>query len=853
MSADIADALSSKLRSHPEFWSEFHALQVMGVRASLPAWHEAKSQEPGSTSPLLARLLYCASIFSQANNEADKSLAQTIALNALLAAPNESVRAGTEAILCNLGNFPGLSYVQKRYGEEKSSLLNHLRINLLRKLNAVAVADAEVSLTDFQYGLWHSLSKPETTSISAPTSAGKSFLVLEHLYQRVVASTATTIVYIAPTRALLSEIHRKLSARFRDHADTRISTVPGLDAEGRPKQVFILTQERLHVLLATADLSADMVIVDEAQSLSDGARGMILQDCLERVRALNPSAKVVFLSPGAEGFTEVASYLGIDSISVRETSLSPVLQNRIQVRAVPGSAHALNLAVLSAAGPIDVGTITTSRGIENPRTRLVATALELGGDGAALIYATGPVAAEETAKQLISDLPSLEQATLVELSEFIKEHIHPQYGLAEMVLHGVAFHYGKMPTLLREALEAAFRRGDIKYLVCTTTLFQGVNLPARSVFINTPTRGRGVQLDPAHLWNFAGRAGRLGEDIVGNVFLVDYDQWPSKDLDERIRYKVKPALTEIISSHYDEVLQALEDPESRKRSSDETALRVSAAAGLMMARAYGPAETYLDRVEGISKAKKAQLLGAAKYAAQELHLPQSIIENNWTVDLFGLQRLAARMHEKIQANEIDDLIPVHPGEASAYNRYTKIFGRIAREVLRYDRAGVGRYGGFVATYAVPWMKGMPYPVMLAKWVGFHSKKSTKSTVNDHIRKGFDFFEDTLRFQMVQLGKAYIDVLDFVLSSTGHESRRAEVFDYALALELGVSSKTGRAFVELGMSRIAAVALENLFPNSELTATQAREKLTSLNLRAIALSPIIVTELRSLGLVTSSQI
>src|SRR6202011_3462567 len=141
-----------------------------------------------------------------------------------------------------------------------------------------------------------------------------------------------------------------------------------------------------------------------------------------------------------------------------------------------------------------------------------------------------PVEAEKVAAQLSSDGPALDVKSLAELSQFIKDHIHPEYGLAEMVLHGVGFHYGRMPTLLREALESAFRTGDVNFLVCTTTLFQGINLPARSVFINTPTRGKGTTLKPAQIWNFAGRAGRLGKDLVGNVFLVDYDKWPEPTL-----------------------------------------------------------------------------------------------------------------------------------------------------------------------------------------------------------------------------------------------------------------------------------------------------------------------------------
>ncbi len=82
-------------------------------------------------------------------------------------------------------------------------------------------------------------------------------------------------------------------------------------------------------------------------------------------------------------------------------------------------------------------------------------------------------------------------------------------------------------------------------------------------------------------------------------------------------------------------------------------------------------------------------------------------------------------------------------------------------------------------------------------------------------------EDVLRFQYVQLGKAYIDILNLALRETGNAARIAEIFDFPLALELGVATKSGWSFMELGLSRIAASALEPNFPNSNLSVQDAR--------------------------------
>lgn len=851
MADEFATVLSDRILSHESFWDDLTVLQAASVRHSvLNNLNESlTTSNTSNDAERLSRLLFCASVFSQTSSEKNKGLAQTIALSALLSTTDTKIRERTTKILADIGNFPSVKYLEEKYSTNTPDFLSKLNISLLKALNSVSIGNIYLPLTDFQLDIWKGLPTSTSTSISAPTSAGKSFLLIEYLCQRAINDEKFIAVYITPTRALLAEVHRKISDRLTGFPEIRVSTVPSLDSEDRLKQVFVLTQERLHVLLSIADIRANIVIVDEAQNLSDGTRGMILYDCLERLRKNNEAAQIFLLSPGAEGFTEVARLLGLGAIDIKETYLSPVLQNRILVKAVDGNPKELILSLLSQTGIAEIGRFQTERGVADPATRLAIAALELGGQGAALVYATGPVDAERVASQLTAGIQAKPSPALKDLSKFIKDHIHPEYGLAAMILHGVSFHYGRMPTLLREAIESAFSDGKIRYLVCTTTLFQGVNLPARSVFINTPTRGKGIRLDTAHLWNFAGRAGRLGQDLVGNVFLVDYHQWKDQELDQPAKFKVKAALPETVVNHFDSVLSAISGDMPKLNPRDSAPSDIRAAAGFLLAKATNDqSPALIGRLNTLSVSQRSQLDSAAKEYANALRLSVSVLENNWNVDPYGLQRLADRMRVKIKDGKIEDLIPIHPRENGAYQRYASIFSRLVREVLAYK---VRTYGGFVATYAMPWMSGMPYPVLLGKWIDYHRKKKPDAKINDLVRTGFDFIEDVLRFQMVQLGKAYIDVLHDVLIESGMDDRCTEIFDYSLALELGVSSTSGRAFIELGTSRITALALEALFPDSELTPAKARKQLAELNVDAASLSPIIVSELRQLRLIPAN--
>jgi hypothetical protein len=146
------------------------------------------------------------------------------------------------------------------------------------------------------------------------------------------------------------------------------------------------------------------------------------------------------------------------------------------------------------------------------------------------------------------------------------------------------------------------------------------------------------------------------------------------------------------------------------------------------------------------------------------------------------------------------------------------------------------------------MNGVPLSVIIEKKIKY--KTETKSSVNidSTIREVFDFIEDTLRFKYVQLGRAYVDLLRFSLREAGLEQQANGVYDFPLALELGVSSVAGQAFVELGLSRITASTLEGLIPDSNPSVDRARRWLSNLKFGDLSVSKMIWDELKRKDLV-----
>ncbi|WP_019995399.1 DEAD/DEAH box helicase [Aureimonas ureilytica] len=859
--------LSARMTGHEAFSDIFRRLESSGAARSIEAEIETASAPPSDEE--LQKLLYCAGVFVQTEDLDYRRMAQSIALNSLIVARgNEVAYERGRRILAELGNFPALDRVAADGPAIGSSFLDALRRTLFRELNNVRVGDQWLPLTDFQKDTWDELPEAHAIAISAPTSAGKSFLVIEHLCRQVERAATYCAVYVAPTRALLSEVGAKIQRRLGEAGGVRVTTVPTLDGSAPDRQVFVLTQERLQVLLAATSIAFDLVVVDEAQNLSDGSRGMILQDSIEQAVARSGSTRLVLLAPGARGFETVGATIGAPGLTVARSELPSVLQNRIQLRKAEVG-NALELDLLTAEGPRRLGIFRSARGFDVPGSRLAAAALELGSSGGSLVYATGPTDAEETARQLAHGRDPDGDAALAAISDFVKAHIHPDYSLAGMIRKGVAFHYGKMPTLLRETLEGAFRDGHVKFLTCTTTLFEGINLPARNVFIDTPTRGIRKPLAPAALWNFAGRAGRMSADIVGNVFLVDYDEWPEKPLDAFVGYEVQSAFLRTASDMPDRLLDALSGAMPTESPQDDDAPRVRAAAGLLISKASSKeVESYVERTLGtLDEGLRNRLAEASLAASERIDLPASLLATNWTVDPFGLRRLYDNMLEKVAEGKTRKLMPVNPLGKGASTAYSSIFGRIHREV---NRGSVG-FAGLVSGVALDWMRGLPYPVLLAKAVERQRRSDARRietnritreenpasrvrdpgeiVVDDVIRREFDLIEDQVRFRFVQLGKAYVEILALVLRDTGQEGAIRDIYDFPLALELGIATKSGWSFMELGLSRISAAALQPIYPDSNLTPEAARRWLAEIeDINTLRLGTVIVDELRRLKLV-----
>jgi Lhr-like helicase len=287
-----------------------------------------------------------------------------------------------------------------------------------------------------------------------------------------------------------------------------------------------------------------LLIVDEAHKIGDNQRGVILQDAIERVGRANTTLKFVFISPGTQNPEELLADAPDAARTAAIDSDSPtVLQNLIVAEQVPRKPKLWNLSVRQHGVSLPVGILQLGSSPAGLRKRLAFIAAAPGERGGTLVYANGAAESEEVADLISQLLPSASgpNPELAELAELARKGVHPNFRLAPLVERGVAFHYGNMPSLIRLEVERLFRCGKIRFLVCASTLIEGLNLSCRTIVLRGSRKGIGHPMEPHDFWNLAGRAGRWGDEFQGNIICIDPQDsaaWPGGIL-SRARYPIK--------------------------------------------------------------------------------------------------------------------------------------------------------------------------------------------------------------------------------------------------------------------------------------------------------------------------
>nr|XP_060634717.1 probable ATP-dependent RNA helicase DDX60 [Anolis sagrei ordinatus]XP_060634718.1 probable ATP-dependent RNA helicase DDX60 [Anolis sagrei ordinatus]XP_060634719.1 probable ATP-dependent RNA helicase DDX60 [Anolis sagrei ordinatus]XP_060634720.1 probable ATP-dependent RNA helicase DDX60 [Anolis sagrei ordinatus] len=89
--------------------------------------------------------------------------------------------------------------------------------------------------------------------------------------------------------------------------------------------------------------------------------------------------------------------------------------------------------------------------------------------------------------------------------------------LKTLALKGIGYHHTSVERKGKQLVEMLFRKGFVQVVTATGTLALGINMPCKSVvFVENS-----VYLDALNYRQMSGRAGRRGQDLLGNVYFFD--------------------------------------------------------------------------------------------------------------------------------------------------------------------------------------------------------------------------------------------------------------------------------------------------------------------------------------------
>lgn len=585
--------------------------------------------------------------------------------------------------------------------------------------------------------------------------------------------------------------------------------------------------------------SRNQIIVDEAHSVADGGRGVLLQWVVDDLLRRRSGAQLMFASPGVQNLDVFGQMFGLGDVDALPSAEPTVAQNLLKVTVEDPEVGDVLVQAFDEGRMIEIGTVPLRRRCVTRVERIVALTTSFGHGASNIIYANGAGDAETLADAIAERLERAPTSAQIALARLVAENVHRDYLLVKCVRKGVAFHYSNMPTPVRQAIEDAVRSGDIDYLVCTTTLLQGVNLPAKNLFICKPYKGDNIPLESVDFWNLVGRAGRLLKEFQGNIFLIDYDNWRKKPLDSPRSAAITPAVDAGILQKSDALIGVIERAAGSR--ADNEGLE-SVFGRLLDDRLHDQLPLTLARVPGFDPegATAIRLVEAIANAAGDITLPSSVLRNSPNISPHKQQDLYEELLKRgsLSKDAALGLIPLHPRNSEAYASYCNILELCHRTIL--NRPSTSRLHLFLGLICLYWMRGRPLPMIVHNQL---RRKRPEDDDRDVIRATLKLVENEVRYQCLRLFSCYSAILVEVLRNLGREDALARLPSISLFLELGASDRTTLSLMAMNLSRVVAVRLTAKADSRDLDLEQARAWLQTAPIETFGFSPLLEREIR----------
>ncbi|HVE75904.1 MAG TPA: DEAD/DEAH box helicase [Actinomycetota bacterium] len=395
------------------------------------------------------------------------------------------------------------------------------------------------SLDPFQVTALDALERGESVLVAAPTGSGKT--VVGEFAVWLSLQTGGKAFYTTPLKALSNQKFGDLIAL---HGADNVGLLTGDNSINGSAPVVVMTTEVLrNMIYERSELLADLryVILDEVHYLQDRYRGAVWEEVIIH---LPKDVKIVSLSAtvsNAEEFAEWIQTLRGTTTTVIEEKRPIELEHhyliddKLHPMFVKTDGEMLpnpNIRKMEARRHPK----SPSRGrrppvYRGPRRSDLVELLDGEGMLPAIYFIFSRKGCAMAVVQCIRDGLSLTDSSE---RRRIREYAEMRCGSmessdlvvlrydewVEALASGFASHHAGMIPAFKETVEELFQAGLVKVVFATETLSLGINMPARTVVIESLTKFSGEKhelLTPGQFTQLTGRAGRRGIDVMGHA------------------------------------------------------------------------------------------------------------------------------------------------------------------------------------------------------------------------------------------------------------------------------------------------------------------------------------------------
>lgn len=439
----------------------------------------------------------------------------------------------------------------------------------------------ENSAADFEQWEKHYLGKPESVKllwpaqkviiqagvlkgkdliVPLPTGVGKTKSIEILLRTNFMSKGTHLAIVIAPLRALCNEITADLTSAFTDEVIINQFTDTAqkdfnLELLTDKNYVFICTPEKFsYILRHEPDFldSIQLFVFDEAHLFDDASRGAQYELLVSEIaRSRQAPAQMVLFSAVLSNASQISEWLFDDETAAIDYSLVKSTEKSIGFLSSDQTIHYYEKDDMTDESFYVPKSIDFTKLQLRPRERKVRIfpekdaqdsaiyfANKLCSQGGAAIYAGQVRSIPPIMRRMVEisqrgyDLSNLiingDSDEINKLSNLFSLHYGDESELTQASKLGVFPHYANLPNGIKLAIEHALRKKHIVFVVCTTTLAEGVNIPIKYLFLTTFNIGT-TSVQIRKMQNLVGRTARAGIHTEGSAIITD-----SKFYDNRL-------------------------------------------------------------------------------------------------------------------------------------------------------------------------------------------------------------------------------------------------------------------------------------------------------------------------------